>query len=329
MKQMISLHVQKRKLLVKIILLEVITLLLYALLMVVIHTKSLNIETLLQSDYLFSATANNLNEKNCYYLFDANIDFFVSPTDQTSLNADIVMQTENAEYTYTVFWNAKLLKENGIAVTKSLARKNGIKEGSVICSKHIVDDKIQEYIVEQILPDASNTITSRNSINDGIIIMGYDERYIDNISHKVLIFSEQDIEELSVDLQDVPVNIVYREDEIMILCKQALPYIGVWLLLSIISTLLVVFFIVEDIRYNYRRQIIIGIEKKTLIDSFNYVIRGLGLLFICTVFAISFIVLLTVGFNKIEIIVLVIISVINMITLEIAGKTARKWLWRN
>ena len=98
------------------------------------------------------------------------------------------MQSQIVDYTELVCWNAKKLESNEVAISSLLADKYKLSVGDKIYSKHIVYGNTQEYIIVQVLPGLSNYRLDQKSLNnDGIIIIGEDSAYVNNISSDFII----------------------------------------------------------------------------------------------------------------------------------------------
>ena len=102
------------------------------------------ISSLLRSDYEYSVTMRDPILQDDYYQFEAGISYSLSRESQTSLNAEILMQTGDSLYTTSVDWNAEQLSKYGVAISDGMARRYGLKLGDLLYSKHIVDGTIHE-----------------------------------------------------------------------------------------------------------------------------------------------------------------------------------------
>lgn len=244
-----------------------------------INTNIAQLDSLLHSDYIYSVVAHKSAYKNDYYCFNAEICFALSSNAETSLNTDVVMQSVESEYTDSIYWNADKLSTYGIAISKGIARNNGLKVGDKLYSKHIVNGAITEYTIEQILPEIKNVRTVKKSNHsNGVIIMGFDNEYIDNITHVSIAFTNDSLEEFSLKISDMPENIVYRFDEIISIGKKLLPYFLLYLLLSVLGICILVFIIVKEIKYNFRRLIMLGFNERELNNSYNKLVYSIGIL---------------------------------------------------
>lgn len=298
-----------------------------------IASKSTNanftqLNSLIRSDYKYSATMRNAIAQDSYYEIHAGICFMVSLYTETSLNADILMQARDAEYTDLIDWNADKLGTYGIAISQNIARDNGVTIGDKLYSKHVVDGKVYGYDIEQILPEVTNVrVIKEKNYDNGIIIMGYDWQYIDNITHNGLVFTKDSIDELDVKYSEMPENIVYRWDEIMIVGRNLFPYLVLFIILSVLETIGLVFLLTREIELNFKRLIMLGFEKKALDKSYFKLIYGVGFSSIimtsCIAIAIGF-----SGLDQIELVFLFVIIFVEFVTLISSATLLNRRLWR-
>ncbi len=287
-----------------------------------------HLNSLWQSNYTYSAVMNKSVGQDDYYQFSAGISFSLSTNVSSSLNADIVMQTIESEYSESVYWNARELSTYGVAISASIAEENGIAVGDKLYSKRVVDSEICEYTVEQILPEISTVrVSEQKNYSNGIIIMGYDRLYTDNISHSVLVFTKEPINELMEDFSDMPQNIIYRDDELVLVSLDIFPYIITFVLLAAIITIGLVMFLTKSITYNFRRLAALGFSKKLLDKAYIRNISGAGLCSIFLVFLVSIVALYREDIYPQIILVLVVLGS-EFITLIIANAISLRRLWR-
>ena len=209
----------------------------------------------------------------------------------------------------------------------SLAKSNNLHIGDKLYSKHIVNGESCEYVIEQILPEAvSVRVTNDMNHSDGIIIMGYDERYIENITHSSIVFTKNSINDLST--IGSPENIVYRDDEMITLLRSIIPYLVVLSVVSIVTTVAFTILLTKSVSSNFRRLIILGFDRKQLNSAFYRLVRVAGIIAIIASFAFSCIAFLFVNFTAVKLLILLLIPFIEIITLLIASNISNKRLWR-
>ena len=327
MRNRIALHAEPRKTIIPSLAFTLISFFLMLILMLSVNEDAIQLNSLLHSDYDYSVTMQDTVRKDDYYQFNAGIEFTLSADANTSLNADIVMQSKDSLYTDMVSWNAEPLSTNGVAVSENVAKSNNLHIGDKLYSKHIVNGESCECVIEQLLPEAvSVRVTNDMNHSDGIIIMGYDERYIENITHSSIVFTKDSINDLSA--IGSPENIVYRDDEIISSLRSIIPYLTVLSVISIVITLSFTILLTKSVSSNFRRLIILGFDRKQLDTAFYRLIRGTGSISIIASFALSGIVFLFVNFTAVKLLVLLLIPFIEIITLLIASNISNKRLWR-
>ena len=286
--------------------------------------------SLQKSRYEYSATLQKPIGRDDYYKIDAGIGFTLEKDSTVGLIADVLMQTEVSEYTDSVAWNAVRLGEHEIAISRNLARSGRLNIGDKLFSKHTVDGITYEYTISQLLP----FISSANGIDehvfsDGVIIMGYDSRYVDNISHYTMIFTEEPVSSSIFSRTDMPSNLIYREDVVGSIKRIIFPYFCFFSLLSILITMVFAYLLSNTISHNYRRYIMLGFGKKKLDRSYRCLIfRSFILSFLIAV-AISIPALtLFSGKGILDTAFLLYIVFLEVVTLAISQHFLILRLWR-
>ena len=327
MRNRIALHAEPKKTIIASLAFTLISFFLMLILILSVNKDAIQLNSLLQSDYDYSVTMQDTVRKDDYYQFNAGIEFTLSADANTSLNADIVMQSKDSLYTDMVSWNAESLSTNGVAVSENIAKSNNLHIGDKLYSKHIVNGESCEYTIEQFLPEAVS-IRATNDMNhsDGIIIMGYDERYIENITHSNIVFAKESINDLSA--VGSPENIVYRDDEVISSLRSIIPYLVVLSVVSIVTTVAFTILLTKSVSSNFRRLMMLGFNRKQLNTAFYRLVRVAGIIAIIASFAFSCIVFLFVNFTAVKLLILLLIPFIEMITLLIASNISNKRLWR-
>ncbi len=292
-------------------------------------TACAHLTSLLRSKYTYSVISEKPVFQDDYYVFNAGIGYMLSPDSQSGLNAEVIMQSSDSLYSENVDWNIKELSQNQIAVTKGLAQSNNLKIGDKLYSKHIVDGTTHEYTIECVLPELSTArIPKEGGHTDGIILMGYDEQYVGSITFSILIFTNETLEELSKRTSNTPVNIIYRSDEIRHLTLSIIPFYLLSVLLGMLVVVGYVYCFSKQIKYNFKRFVILGYEKKQINNSYNTLIYGAGFLCILVSFGLALLVLIQLVFSLIEALVMITSTLTELVALLISGRLAKRQLWR-
>ncbi len=327
MRNRIALHAEPRKTIIASLAFTLISFFLMLILILSVNKDAIQLNSLLQSDYDYSVTMQDTVRKDDYYQFNAGIEFTLSDDANTSLNADIVMQSKDSLYTDMVSWNAEPLSTNGVAVSENVAKSNNLHIGDKLYSKHIVNGESCEYLIEQLLPEAvSVRVTNDMNHSDGIIIMGYDERYIENITHSSIVFTKDSINDWST--IGSPENIVYREDEIMSSLRSIIPYLAVLSVISIVTTIALTVLLTKSVLSNFKRLIMLGFDRKQLNKAYYRLVHFAGIIAIIVSLALSGIVFLFIKLSVVKLLTLLLIAFIEIIILHIASNILNKRLWR-
>lgn len=324
-----NLHIDRKKALLLAASFSLLSILIIAFLFLSTNSLIGELNALILSKYEYSAITKNSIGKDDYFRFNAGITFAEAADSASSLNADVIMQISEAEYSEQVFWNADQLGQREIAVSRNLAQIYGLVEGDKLFSKHIAEGVLYEYTIVQILPELSNVRFSKGQIpRDGVIVMGYDAKYDDNVSHVVLFFTDAGVDELATSISEVPENLLYRSDEIFSVLRALLPYLITFLLIAIALTVGLVFFLMKAIGQNYIRLIRLGIEQKRLNSAYGELICGVGSASTIIVFLASFIFLSIIGYCKTSIVVLLLFILTDFAALVLSARAFRQLLWR-
>ena len=288
-----------------------------------IHNELLDFSSLLNSKYEYSCISVQSVGVDDYYVFNASINYSVLRDSKKSMNVDVLMQTKDSEYTDLVFWRANKLKENEIAISDNIAVKNHISEGDKLYSKHIVTGEIVDYTVKQIVPASTDSRIVNEYLKDGIIIMGYDAEYVNNLSHKVVLFTKQSVN----DYKGIT-EIIYREDEIGIVLFEMLPYIIIAIIVTGIVFFLLMVLIGNSISCNFRRLVIIGVSKRILNTMYNSLSLKIGVSSVFISFLVPVIYCVVIGTSIYEMLFLMALLLLCSIIMISGMNISKIRLWR-
>lgn len=308
---------------------SVISILLSVIASVSTNRDFIQLKALMCSDYEYTAIMRMPIDQDNYYQFNAGVYFMPSPHAETGLNAEVLMQDTEVEYTDSVYWNPGKLGNYDIAISQNIAIDNGLEIGDKLYSKHIVDGIIYEYSVAEILPDAANVRASEeNNYNDGIIVMGFDKQYIENITHHSIVFTKESVDVLASKYSDMPESILYRTDEMLHVFKELLPYLVLFVVLSILNVAGLVFFITKEVAHNFKRLIVLGFEEKMLNQSYIRLVMGNGIMALIVSFFVSVVIFNIIGIVTIQSVFLIIVMFMEFITLLWMATFLNRRLWR-
>ena len=327
-KNRIDLHMERKRALVIMLFFAVLLSAINIIASITMKTDCAQLSSILRSNYSYSVFVQNPVLENEYYQFDAGISYMVSADSPTSLNAEILMQSINSKYTDLVDWNVEELSMDGVAITKGLAQKNNLTIGDKLYSKHIVDGTVHEYTVEQILPELITArVINGREYTRGMLIMGYDDRYINNISHRCVVFTRDSLDELALKAAGTPESIIYRSDEISVIVRKMIPYCLLFAMLAVIIMILQNRYLNSIVRHNFKRLVILGFGKNELNMAYNYITYSVGIssVLIAALSAIIFYVI--VGLSYVELVVIIVLIVVEMATLFISIILSKRQLW--
>ena len=328
-KQTVNLHMSRKSALLIIASFSVMLFLAFFIILLSTRTDILLLNSLIKSAYSFSAEVENSKEDDSYYVFNAGIGFSLSAGAETSVNADIVMQSDKVAYTGKLYWNANNLSVYDIAITEGVAGRYGLRLEDKMYSKHIVDGEIREYTIKQILPNVSTVRVEKNgSYSDGIIVMGYDPSYVDNISYSMLVYTNETVERLAELTNGMPVKLLYRADETKRVSTRMIPYYVVLVILSVVIQGGLIAYLSKRIHYNFQRLKMLGYEKQALNKAYDRLSLIMGGVTIVISLLLSMGVCAYIGLNVVVITIILSIIIVEILTLLCAWKITLKKLWR-
>lgn len=288
------------------------------------------LDTLLHSKYEYSAVAHRSALENTYYRYNAGISFTKLADLKIRFNAEILMQTEEGNYSDMIFWNTTKLSGNGVAVSKNIADRHGLKIGDTIFSKHIVDGITRPYIIEKILPVATSARVMENGKHsDGIIVMGYDKQYAANISYSCIIFSNEPIEIAAEGCSEMPTDISYREDEIITVVIRILPYLLALILGAATLVVIATIFLSKTVAGNFKRLVSSGAGFGALNHAYYKTTIGIGMGLVTISVIISAISFGMMGSNLINAVPVLAAVIAESFALIATATISNKHLWRN
>ena len=99
-----------------------------------INSDYSQLSSLFRSSYWYSANVMSATFQDDYYQFDAGISFLLAPGAESSLNAEVLMQSVDSRYTEAVDWNTEKLDSSSVALSEGLAKTYNLKIGDKIYS---------------------------------------------------------------------------------------------------------------------------------------------------------------------------------------------------
>ena len=192
-----------------------------------------------------------------------------------------------------------------------------------------MDGEIHAYTIEQILPDIIfSRVSPGRTYSDGLIIMGTDEKYVDNISHSLVSYTSTPIEELTQELSEMPEDILYRSAEIMMIVKELVPYLVLFLLLSIVIAVVMVGLLAKEIKHNFRRLMTLGWAKNHLdVAYWKHICRN-SIPPVLIAFGASLGASLFLSFNTVKAAVMILIIFAEGADILLSALLLNKRLWR-
>ena len=325
----VKIHADSRRALIVAVSYAVFSFLLVAIVIILGDISLGRLITLNKCGYQYSATTRKSLGQDDYFLFDAGIGFTRSVDSNRGINAEVLMQTSESEYTDSVSWNAHRLSPSEIAVSSDVARTYGLKVGDVLYSRHVVDGNLSEYTVAQLLPYFPGTgISIASSYSDGVIVMGYDSKYEKNISHRAIFFTNESIVALTNKHSETPVDIVYRDDMIATTQGKLMPYLFLLGGLGIVLTIAFVCILLRSVVYNFKRLIMLGFRKRDLDIAFS---AYSAFPFICAalcIAALSLRLIHVLNYCRETIWFLIVLLIVESLTYISALLIAKRQMWR-
>ncbi len=285
------------------------------------------LELLVKSKYLYSAYMQDTVKSDDYIVYDAEIIFMLHKDSNKSLNVNVVMQNNDSTYSSLISWKSEKLSSNEVAISKNIAQKNGLKIGDNVYSKNLVNGNVQGYSIKEILPAVNNTRVENDNFKSGLIIMGFDSIYSETLKHKYLVYTNESVNNMSLNSFNVPNDILYRDDEIKDIILHMAPYVVIYVILILSIIMVYILYLHRLIIHNTKRLIIIGCQKKELDKSLGrYYFRcGIILLFVNLVYMVLQIMC---GIVSVEISFSILVFFIELIFFVAVQSFLRCRLWR-
>ena len=293
-------------------------------------TDLAQLNALCYSEYEYSVTAQSGTLDDTYYQYNAEISFTQSEDSQTRFNAEVLMQTESGMYSNAVYWSAERLDSSCVAISKGMADCYGLSVGDIIYSKHIIDGITRAYRIKELLPSIAVTrVSETGSRFDGIIIMGYDSLYAENISHTSTIFTNEPIDVVAEKCSEMPTDILYRDDEIERVAKRIAPYLILYVAAAAACVGCVVLFLSKKVAHNFKRLATSGTGFDSLNNAFYRITFGIGV-GIIIMFGIISVAFFEMTDSHSMITIPVLCAIIGeTIVLIVTATVSNKHLWRN
>ena len=293
-----------------------------------VDTNSAQLSSLMRSDYEYSASSSRPVLQDDYFCFNAGITFSTNVDLKKGINAEVLMQSKDSLYTSSVEWNANRISQSGAAITEGIAKAYNLGVGDSIYSKHIVDGTIHEYTIEQVLPDVfTSRYSEKRVFTEGMIIIGFEQAYIDNITHTTLLYTKESINDITLKISNTPVDLIYRSDEIILCVKMLLPYWILFVAFVVVITVLFVALNIHFIKYNFIRLLTLGFDEKTLNRSlYRFIFSGtIPPIFIA--FFISIVMSNLFINSSMEVGFLIAILLAELVSLLISASLSKRRLW--
>lgn len=284
--------------------------------------------SLLCSSYDYSAITNQAIEKDCYYRFQNDIYFALSDDFKANINADVLMQSKVVEYTNRLDWNTERLSSDEIAISSALAQNYGLREGDKLYSKNPVYGEVREYKIKEIIPLITEyrTREHKNSIY-GIILMGEDESYIDNLVSQFIIYTDMTPDQLNSKYSNMPTDLVYRRTEIKIELGRVIPRFVIFIGMGIVISWAFCYVLMKTIKKNFIRQIILGYDMQVLYHAYRGHLLKFGLYGFVISAAFGMIIFSFLGYIGVELLNIGSVLVTGIIMMIITIEILIKRLW--
>ena len=326
----VDLHVDKKTVGIIMAIICLLLCILDAVMIVSTRDQTIQLTSLFHSDYLFSATVRGTRANDSFLVFNAEIGFSKTINASTGINANVLMQSDTVQYSNMVYWNTQILPAETVAISRNTANAYDLREGDKVYSKSIVDGITREYTIAQIVPEVSEIrANKRHGIRRGIIIMGYDKQYAENISNESIVFADTTIENLAKISNGMPQNILYRSDEIANVVTRLLPFVAVFCGLSLLVIGIGMVLLTKHILANFQRLITIGFDNKKLNLSYCRFIEGLGTLGISAVFIFEIIFAFALKINQVGIILMFALLLVRLLFLICTTPFLKSRIWRS
>jgi hypothetical protein len=283
----VQLHIEAKISLFSVLLFSILSISLSFLFIVPTNNQWIQLISLIRAPYDYTAIIDKPIGVDDYYVYESGIVFMVSTTSDFRINAEILMQTDGSDYSPLMPLPREHLDAHEVAISQNIAVANGLKTGDKLFSKHLVSSRSTEYTIKQILLASIAPQSEKARYSDGVILMGFDEAYVSNIAHRIVVFSSSRVMDLSDIYGVYPFSIEYRSDVIWNTIKDLISPTLIAILSSIIVVLLQSCFFARCCRHNYKRLLLLGYPERDTRSVWNhsFLLIGIGSAAISFLFA--------------------------------------------
>lgn len=279
--------------------------------------KQLNYYSLDNTKYVIEV---NQSVKQNDYLNCSSVTFYCNEDLNNSLYTENFMIINDTNYQETLpFYLSKPLGEREIAVSYNIAKEYRLTKGSIIYSKNNIINQVLEYKVVEIIPICYGVLKVDYKLNHGIIIMGYDETYEENVENSYISFCANDPTKL---IQENKANLI----SFINISEQKKPLLNKFIINLIIGILVIILFTIvykiihKKLQTSYYEYLAIKgspIKKIKFIIFLDIIIPGAISLLIASIISVVVISKVNYYFSGIISLILMMVASVTLLILSV------------
>lgn len=145
-------------------------------------------------EYSYSTLVDKELRQDSYAYFERKISFSTNRQLNEYVNCEVLMETDNlhTDNDFLYQFDVSSLNTNEVAISENIARSLNLSVGTRLYSKHVVENQVKEYVIKLILPEIYGTKKNDMNSSKGIVVLGTDYSYLDNIVVDHIFFYEND-----------------------------------------------------------------------------------------------------------------------------------------
>ena len=146
------------------------------------------------SKWNYSVVVDKCLPEDTYGLLDRTLSFSESRELNDPLNAVVLMEMGNThtQYDFLAACDIDTIASSEIAVSKNILELNNLQVGDYLYCRNKINNQIEEYRISFSLPTLYGVSKTDVSYEKGVMIIGNNQEYVNNLSFKNIYFYSED-----------------------------------------------------------------------------------------------------------------------------------------
>ncbi len=210
-----------------------------------VATVSKQLDTYQNSDFSRIYVLNYQSGLDNEFIFvDTDVGIFKDDSMSTRLAVSTIMVSPDTTYNLSMFEDFSKLQENEVILSENVSKDYGIKKDDVVYAAFSYNSEILYYKVADIIDFNLDYCNPSIANNIGVVYLGFNIEYQQNINCKYMLFANQSIAEELSNKPQILNSIINKSDNESFLLRQGFASIIIVGLCSIASVVLssIIFF---------------------------------------------------------------------------------------